>query len=127
MAAVVGGTLGGFGAYGLARWLCRGAVTKLAGRRLAEVDRRLVGHGFGPLLLVRIPPVPFMPVSYAAGLTAMRLAPYTAATVLGIVPGSALQVAIGASVGGMPEWIMFTGPPTSVFALGATGAGLLCR
>ncbi len=108
-AAVVGGALGGLGAFGLARWLGRDAVTKLAGRRLAEVDRRLVGHGFGPMLLVRISPIPFMPVSYAAGLTAMRLAPYTAATVLGIVPGSALQVAVGASVGGLPEWVTSPG------------------
>ncbi|WP_457025722.1 TVP38/TMEM64 family protein [Geodermatophilus sp. SYSU D01119] len=103
--AVVGAVLGGLGAFGLARWLGRDAVTKLAGRRLAEVDRRLVGHGFGPMLLVRISPVPFMPISYAAGLTAMRVAPYTAATGLGVVPGSALQVAVGASVGGLPEWV----------------------
>ena len=107
--AVVGATLGGLGAFGLARWLGRDAVTRLAGRRLAEVDRRLVGHGFGALLLVRVSPVPFMPVSYAAGLTAMRPVPYTAATALGVVPGSALQVAVGASAGGLPDWVTSPG------------------
>ena len=107
--AVVGAVLGGLGAFGLARWLGRDAVARLAGRRLAEVDRRLVGHGLGALLLVRISPVPFMPVSYAAGLTAVPLAPYTAATALGVVPGSALQVAVGASVGGLPAWVTSPG------------------
>ena len=109
VAAVVGATLGALGAFGLARWLGRDAVTRLAGRRLEQVDRRLVGHGFGPLLLVRVSPIPFMPVSYAAGLTAMRWAPYTAATVLGVIPGSALQVAVGASVGGLPGWVTSPG------------------
>ena len=103
--AVAGGTLGGLAAFGLARWLGRDAVTRLAGRRLAAVDRRLDGHGFGTVLVVRISPVPFMPVSYAAGLTGIRLLPYTAATALGVVPGSALQVAVGASAGGLPDWL----------------------
>lgn len=102
--SVVGSTLGAAVAFGLARWLGRDAVVRLAGRRLAAVDRRLAGRGFGALVLVRMAPVPFMPVSYAAGLTAVPPATYTAATALGVIPGSALQVAAGASVGGLPDW-----------------------
>ncbi len=107
--AVAGGVLGGLLAFGLSRWLGREAATRLAGRRLAEVDRRLAVHGFGALLLVRLSPVPFMPVSHAAGLTGMRLVPYLGATALGIVPGSVLQVAVGASVGWLPEWTTSSG------------------
>ncbi len=102
--SVVGSTLGAAVAFGLARWLGRDAVVRLAGRRLAAVDRRLAGRGFGALVLLRMAPVPFMPVSYAAGLTAVPPATYTAATALGVIPGSALQVAAGASVGGLPHW-----------------------
>jgi uncharacterized membrane protein YdjX (TVP38/TMEM64 family) len=38
-------------------------------------------------------------LSYGAGLTAVRLAPYALATALGLVPTSVVQVGVGASAG----------------------------
>ena len=47
--------------------------------------------------------VPFVVLSYGAGLTAIRWAPYVAGTALGLVPSTVLQVAIGASAGAVVD------------------------
>ncbi len=84
--------------FGLARGLGRAAVTRLAGPRLVRLDRLLVDRGFVPLLVGRLlPVVPFVVLSYGAGLTAMRLLPYAAATALGLIPSTVVQVGVGAS------------------------------
>lgn len=98
--ALAGGLLGGLAAFGLARALGRPAVARLAGRRMQRVDRLLVDRGFWALLAGRlVPVVPFVALSYGAGLTAVRLGPYASATALGLVPGTVLQVGAGASAG----------------------------
>jgi uncharacterized membrane protein YdjX (TVP38/TMEM64 family) len=98
--ALAGGLLGGLAAFGLSRSLGRPAVTRLAGRRMAGVDRLMADRGFWALLLGRlIPVVPFVAVSYGAGLTAVRLAPYALSTALGLVPSTLVQVGVGASAG----------------------------
>ncbi|SDC38163.1 Uncharacterized membrane protein YdjX, TVP38/TMEM64 family, SNARE-associated domain [Geodermatophilus telluris] len=107
--AVVGGTLGGLAAFGLSRALGRDAVTRLAGRRLAAVDRALAGRSLGAVVLARLSPLSYTLVSYAAGVTGVRLRPYAVGTALGIVPGSALHVAAGASAGRLLGWVTSPG------------------
>jgi len=98
--ALAGGLLGGLAAFGLSRTLGRPAVARIAGRRMAGVDRLMVDRGFWALLLGRlIPVVPFVAVSYGAGLTAVRLAPYALSTALGLIPSTVVQVGVGASAG----------------------------
>jgi uncharacterized membrane protein YdjX (TVP38/TMEM64 family) len=98
LVALAGAMLGALGSFGLARWLGRAAVTRLAGPRLSRLDRLLVDRGFVALLVGRlVPVVPFVVLSYGAGLTAMRLLPYLAATALGILPSTVVQVGVGAS------------------------------
>jgi uncharacterized membrane protein YdjX (TVP38/TMEM64 family) len=56
------------------------------------------------------------------------LAPYTAATALGLLPSTVLQVGVGAAVPGLTEWAARAGSPAAVAALSvavAGGAGLL--
>ena len=48
--------------------------------------------------------VPFVVLSYGAGLTAIRWAPYLAGTALGLVPSTVVQVGIGASAGVFLAW-----------------------
>ena len=97
--ALGGGLLGALAGFVLSRWLGREAVTRLAGARLAALDRRLGKRGFASVLAARIAPVaPFMVVSYAAGLSSVRLLPYLLGTAVGLVPWSILYVGIGASV-----------------------------
>ena len=94
--------LAGLVAFGLSRALGRSAAARLAGTRLSRVDDLMVERGFVSILLGRLLPLmPFVVVSYGAGLTAVRLTPYLLATALGIVPGTVVQVGIGASAGGV--------------------------
>ena len=96
--ALTGGLLGGLGAFGLSRWLGRPAVSRLAGRGLATVDRAMADRGFWALLVGRLlPVVPFVVLSYAAGLTAVRWRWYALATAIGLVPSTVVQVGLGAS------------------------------
>jgi uncharacterized membrane protein YdjX (TVP38/TMEM64 family) len=96
--ALTAGLLAALAAFALSRTLGRSAVTRLAGTRLERVDALMVRRGFVAVLTGRLlPVVPFVVLSYAAGLTAMRLAPYLAGTALGLVPATVVQVGIGAS------------------------------
>jgi uncharacterized membrane protein YdjX (TVP38/TMEM64 family) len=96
--ALSGALLGGLGAFALSRWLGRDAATRLAGGWLERVDRLVGERGFVPVLTARlIPVVPFTPLSYAVGLTGVRVLPYAAATAIGTLPGTVVQVGIGAS------------------------------
>jgi uncharacterized membrane protein YdjX (TVP38/TMEM64 family) len=125
--ALAGGLLGGLAAFGLSRALGRPAVTRLAGRRLEQVDRLMVDRGFWALLAGRLlPVVPFVVLSYGAGLTAVRPVPYALATALGLVPGTVVQVGIGASAGVLATWATaFTVGPVVVAVLLVAGLGAL--
>jgi uncharacterized membrane protein YdjX (TVP38/TMEM64 family) len=102
--ALAGAFLSGVAAFGLSRALGRAAVTRLAGPRLARVDRLMVDRAFMAVLAGRLLPVmPFVVLSYGAGLTAMRLGPYAMATAVGILPSTIVQVGIGASAGVLAE------------------------
>jgi uncharacterized membrane protein YdjX (TVP38/TMEM64 family) len=102
--ALGGGLLAGLAAFGLSRALGRAAATRLGGRRLARVDGLVADRGFVAVLAGRLLPViPFVVLSYGAGLTAIRWAPYALATVIGLVPSTIVQVGIGASAGVLAE------------------------
>jgi uncharacterized membrane protein YdjX (TVP38/TMEM64 family) len=121
--AMAGGLLGGLAAFGLARALGRPAVTRLAGRHLDRVDRLMADRGFWALLAGRLlPVVPFVVLSYGAGLTAVRLAPYALSTAIGLVPSTVVQVGIGASAGVLAAWATpVTVVPVVAAVLGAAG------
>jgi uncharacterized membrane protein YdjX (TVP38/TMEM64 family) len=102
--ALSGGLLAGLAAFGLSRTLGRTAAVRLAGARLARVDRVLTGRGFLTVLAGRLLPfVPFVVLSYGAGLTSIRWTPYALATAVGLVPSTIIGVGIGASAGALAE------------------------
>jgi uncharacterized membrane protein YdjX (TVP38/TMEM64 family) len=116
--ALAGGLLGGLVAFGLSRGLGRPAVERFAGRRMARVDRLLVDRGFLAVLTGRlVPVVPFVVLSYGAGLTPIRPAAYAGATALGLVPSTVVQVGVGASAGAL-----VAGASTTTTLLLLTGA-----
>lgn len=103
--ALSGGLLGGLAGFALSRRLGREAMTSLAGARLARLDRTVSERGFVSVLVARIMPVPpFVFVSYAAGLSGVRLGPYLLGTAIGLVPWSVLYVGIGASLTSIDSW-----------------------
>jgi uncharacterized membrane protein YdjX (TVP38/TMEM64 family) len=102
--ALSGGLLAGLAAFGLSRTLGRTAAVRLTGKRLARVDRLMTDRGFMAVLTGRVLPVmPFVVLSYGAGLTSIRWGPYALATAIGLVPSSLAQVGVGASAGALAE------------------------
>jgi uncharacterized membrane protein YdjX (TVP38/TMEM64 family) len=88
--------------------LARGALAPVLARRAAPwLDRVRPGlrrDGFAYLLALRlIPAVPFWLVNLAPALVGMRLLPYAAATVLGVVPVVVVLAGIGAGLGDVLE------------------------
>jgi uncharacterized membrane protein YdjX (TVP38/TMEM64 family) len=95
---LTGGMLSAVLAFGLSRVLGRPAASRLAGPRLERVDRLMSDRGFVSVLAGRLIPVmPFVVLSYGAGLAGVRFMPYVLATAVGLVPSTVVQVAVGAS------------------------------
>lgn len=99
-----GAMLGATGAFWLGRWLGRDAVEKFTGTRVRRVDAALRRRGILSVIGVRLVPVlPFTAINYAAGLTSIRWRSYFLGTALGILPGTAAYVTLGA-YGTEPGW-----------------------
>ncbi|AQA05621.1 hypothetical protein BVC93_28245 [Mycobacterium sp. MS1601] len=65
------------------------------------LDARLRRRGWPAILSLRmIPAVPFSVLNYAAGASAVRLVPYTLATVVGLLPGTVAVVVLGDALTG---------------------------
>ncbi|MEM7415359.1 MAG: DUF547 domain-containing protein [Gemmatimonadota bacterium] len=85
----IAANIGANAAFGVARFLGRGGVERLAGDRLQALDRATTNHGFQGLLTLRlIPAVPFNALNFGSGLTSIRWSTYALATAIGIFPGT---------------------------------------
>lgn len=94
---IAGAMIGATAAYFLGRALGRGAVEHFLGARVAAVDELLSRRGLVAVIGVRLVPViPFTAINYASGLTALRRRDYLLGTAIGMLPGIAAYVAIGA-------------------------------
>lgn len=96
---VLGATGGATAAFLIARWLGREQVERLAGPKVAAVDRWFSERGLGAVLFVRLVPLfPFNAVNYGAGLTGLRFPTYVGGTAIGILPGTVAYVGLGAGL-----------------------------
>lgn len=69
--------------------------------RVDALDAQLRARGWPAVLSLRlIPAVPFSVLNYAAGASAVRLMPYSLATVAGLLPGTAAVVVLGDALTG---------------------------
>lgn len=69
--------------------------------RIDALDMRLRRRGWPAILSLRmIPAVPFSVLNYAAGASAVRLVPYTLATLVGLLPGTVAVVVLGDALTG---------------------------
>ena len=86
--------IGANAAFLIARTLGRDGVRKLMGDDssvLARLDGIVERHGFQGLLTLRlIPLIPFNALNFGSGLMSLSWRTYAAATVIGIVPGTAV-------------------------------------
>ncbi|AXT86289.1 TVP38/TMEM64 family protein [Aeromicrobium sp. A1-2] len=110
---LVGAVAGSTGAFAGARWLGRDSVRGLTADRVRKVDAQIGERGFLTVLGARLLPViPFTTINYIFGLTSVKLRAYVIATAVGIIPGTAVYVAVGAygfSPGSWPFAITVTG------------------
>ncbi len=98
--AIVGAWLGANLVFLAARYALGNLLERRAGPLLARVRPGLQRDGFSYLLALRLLPiVPFWLVNLAPALAGMRLAPYAAATLLGIGPATIVFVSLGAGFG----------------------------
>lgn len=106
--SIVSATLGATLAFSLSRWIAHDAVADLEGARLHALRAFIARRGFLSVLYARIVPgVPYNLVNYAAGLTAIPLRAFAAATALGCAPRAFAYTALGGSLDdiGSPEAI----------------------
>ncbi len=101
--------LGASAAFLIARAAGREPVERLAGPRVRALRDAVARRGFLAVLYARIVPgVPYNLVNYGAGLTAIRLPVFAAATALGAAPRAFAYTALGGSLDdlGSPEAII---------------------
>lgn len=93
----VGALLGAAASFLIGRALGREAVERFTGARVARLDAAIGRRGLVAVLSARlIPVIPFTLINYGAGLTSVRRCDYAIGTAVGILPGSAAYVALGA-------------------------------
>ncbi|HET6195799.1 MAG TPA: VTT domain-containing protein [Acetobacteraceae bacterium] len=98
--AVLGSSAGAIGLFVAVRYHLADAIAARRGRLLDAAREALQRDGFSYLLALRlVPAFPFWLVNLAAALSGMRLLPYAAATVLGIMPATFVYASIGAGLG----------------------------
>jgi len=91
--------------------------------RVDALNTRLGRRGWPTVLSMRmIPVVPFSVFNYAAGASAIRILPYTLATIAGLLPGTAAIVIFGDALTGHVSPLLFL---ISVCTAGLGVAGLL--
>jgi uncharacterized membrane protein YdjX (TVP38/TMEM64 family) len=79
-------------------WQLSGLVSHPA---IDSLDAHLLRRGWLAVMSLRlIPAVPFSVINYAVGASAVRVLPYTIATVIGLLPGTAAVVILGDALTG---------------------------
>ena len=98
--AVVGSTIGAVVLFLVARTAFAEVVARRARGLIDRIRPGLQRDGFSYLLALRlVPAVPFWLVNLGAALCGMRLFPYAAATLLGVIPATFVFAWIGQGVG----------------------------
>ncbi len=95
--------------------------------RLDALNARLQRRSWPTVLSMRlIPVVPFSVLNYAAGAAAVRVLPYTLATVVGLLPGTAAIVVFGDALTGRVSPLLLV-LSTCTAAVGVIGLSLEIR
>jgi uncharacterized membrane protein YdjX (TVP38/TMEM64 family) len=96
----VGATTGATLAFLTARYLLRDTVEQKFGKWLGPFQEGFAKNAFSYLMTLRLIPLfPFFVVNLVSGLTRVNVGTYTAATALGIIPGSFVYAYAGRQLG----------------------------
>jgi uncharacterized membrane protein YdjX (TVP38/TMEM64 family) len=100
--AVLAATVGAIGVFLAARSALAAPLARRAGPWLERLRPGLERDGFWYLMTLRLMPVaPFWLVNLVPALVGLRLPSFALATLIGIIPGTAVFAAIGAGIGGV--------------------------
>lgn len=120
-ASLTGAGLAFLIARGLGRQRLERRLTHMP--RLAALDRAVARRGSKIVLLLRLEPLilPFAPLNYALGLTAVPLSEYLLASWLGMMPATIFYVWLGSTIPRIAG--LMSGPPRgpATIALSAVG------
>jgi uncharacterized membrane protein YdjX (TVP38/TMEM64 family) len=115
--AVVGASIGAVVLFLAARYAFADLVAATAAPLMARIRPGIERDGFLYLLALRLVPLfPFWLLNLAAATCGMRLVPFAAATLLGIIPGTLVYAAVGAGLagvlagGGTPDFAVIFSP-----------------
>jgi uncharacterized membrane protein YdjX (TVP38/TMEM64 family) len=117
---LVGAVSGAAGCFIVARYLAADAARSLVGDRLRGAVRLVEQRGIVAVACTRIAPLPFTLMSYAGGLTRMRLRVFCVGTAIGALPRVCAFVAIGGTLTNLssPQAVIAAGVLVALFALG---------
>ena len=126
--AYVGVVGAGWISFGISRWMGKEWVERLLGAHTARLDQHVETHGLFGVLYLRMLPLPFIPISYLAGLTTLRFPPYALGTAIGIVPGVLVNSVVAGTVG--EAWLANQGfagllQPRTYWAAAVVAASLI--
>ncbi len=98
--AALAATTGAILCFLIARGLGRDFIQARLGARLRKLDDGLATRGFRYMLFLRVLPfVPFVGISYGAGVSRVRFESYVLATLLGPLPMTAVYAYLGSTAG----------------------------
>lgn len=104
-----GAMFGAILCFYISKFLGRPVVEKIVSKKaLEKMDDFFADYGNYTIVILRlIPFVSFDVVSYAAGLTAMRLLPFLAATGIGQLPATIIYSFVGGNLGGSSRMLLY--------------------
>jgi uncharacterized membrane protein YdjX (TVP38/TMEM64 family) len=101
-ASVLGATIGATIIFLLARTAVGEPLLKRAGPGATQIARGFREHAFSYLLFLRLVPLfPFFLVNLVPAIAGVRLAPFVAATALGIIPAALIYALAGTGLDGV--------------------------
>ena len=100
-----------FTAFGLSRWLGRPFLKRrFGGNTLGKIDAVMEMYGAWAVLVLRLfPVISYDAVSFAAGLTVMRMGPFGLATFVGMLPATIAFALLGDSLESANRWSFIGG------------------
>jgi uncharacterized membrane protein YdjX (TVP38/TMEM64 family) len=98
-ASVIGATLGATAVFLIARTACGEHLVRRAGPLAQRLAHGFRANAFSYLLFLRLVPLfPFFVVNLVPAISGVRLAPYVAATFIGIIPAALVFAFVGAGL-----------------------------
>ena len=95
----IGAVLGAIGGYAMARWLGGNAIRRLLGRHEEKLDKLQDRATIASLFRLRVNPiVPYNVLNFASGLSKVSFRDYVLATVVGVLPATAVYAYFADSV-----------------------------